>query len=88
VAGEMKKNLLEIRYISRKTVAIQNQFKETHVTLIEDEVDANRYTAKVRLKGSQNQQLRKHELWIIKNSIQEMQQSELTTATIESHLVN
>jgi hypothetical protein len=36
VAGEMKKNLLEIRYISRKTVAIQNQFKETHVTLIED----------------------------------------------------
>jgi hypothetical protein len=27
--------------LSRKTESIQNQFKETHVTLIEDEADAD-----------------------------------------------
>jgi hypothetical protein len=33
------------RYISRKTEAIQNQFKK-EVTLIEDEADLQRYTSK------------------------------------------
>jgi hypothetical protein len=32
------------KYISRKTEAIQNQFKDSHVTLIEDDADANRYS--------------------------------------------
>jgi uncharacterized protein YpuA (DUF1002 family) len=33
------------RYISRKTEAIQNQFKKENVTLIEDEADLQRYTS-------------------------------------------
>jgi hypothetical protein len=57
------------------------------VTLIEDEVDANRYTAKVRLKGSKKSTVRKHmNFGSLKNSIQEIA-TKLTTATIESHLV-
>jgi hypothetical protein len=46
VAGEpiSKKTSEEIkRYISRKTEAIQNQFKKENVTLIEDEADLQRY---------------------------------------------
>jgi hypothetical protein len=31
------------RYISRKTEAIQNQFKKENITLIEDEADLQRY---------------------------------------------
>jgi hypothetical protein len=49
VAGEpiSKENwLLKKRYISRKTEAIQNQFKKENVTLIEDEADLQRYTSK------------------------------------------
>ena len=34
------------KYISRKTEAIQNQFKELNITLIEDEKDVERYTSK------------------------------------------
>jgi uncharacterized protein YpbB len=77
-------------YISRKTVAIQNQFKETHVTLIEDEADANRYTAKSKIKKAPKKSTveETYELWIAKNSIQEIATiRKLTTATIESHLV-
>jgi hypothetical protein len=37
------------KYLSRKTESIQNQFKETHVT-IEDEADADRYTKKSKDK--------------------------------------
>jgi hypothetical protein len=41
------------RYISRKTEAIQNQFKKENVTLIEDEADLQRYTSKSEQESTQ-----------------------------------
>jgi hypothetical protein len=77
-------------YISRKTEAIQNQFKDTHVTLIEDEADANRYTKKNKDKKAPKKSTveETYELWTAKNSIQDIATiRKLTVATIESHMV-
>jgi hypothetical protein len=50
VAGETisKEKLTseEIKILVSKNRSIQNQFKETHVTLIEDEADADRHQEK------------------------------------------
>lgn len=79
------------KYISRKTEAIQNQFKKVNVTLIEDEIDLERYTSK---KSADKKAPKKstveetYELWLAKNSIQDIAAiRKLTTQTIESHLV-
>ena len=77
-------------YLSRKTNAIQSQFKETHVTLIEDEADANRYTSKKKTdkkepKKSTVQET--YDLWLQKNTIKEISAiRKLTQETILSHL--
>ena len=76
------------KYLARKTESIQNQFKETHVTLIEDEAD--RYTKKSKDKKAPKKSTveETYELWIAKNSIQDIATiRKLTTATIEGHLV-
>ncbi|MBC5840535.1 helix-turn-helix domain-containing protein [Flavobacterium sp. F-380] len=78
------------KYLARKTESIQNQFKETHVTLIEDEADADRYTKKSKDKKAPKKSTveETYELWIAKNSVQDIATiRKLTTATIEGHLV-
>ena len=77
------------KYISHKTEAIQNQFKEVHVTLIEDEADIERYTKKKRVtketKKSTVQET--YELWLEKNTIKEIAAiRKLTSQTIGTHI--
>lgn len=77
------------KYISHKTEAIQNQFKEVNVTLIEDEADAERYTKKKKpakeTKKSTVQET--YELWLEKNSIKEIAAiRKFTEETILGHL--
>ncbi|MDD2674834.1 MAG: AAA family ATPase [Flavobacterium sp.] len=77
-------------YISRKTEAIQNQFKELNITLIEDDRDVERYTAKksktVVPKKSTVQET--YELWVEKKSIEDIATIRvLTKQTIYSHFV-
>ncbi len=79
------------KYISRKTEAIQNQFKKVNITLIEDEADLERYTSKKKStqKAPKKSTVEEtYELWLAKNSIQDIANiRKLTTQTIESHLV-
>ncbi|HEY4617872.1 MAG TPA: helix-turn-helix domain-containing protein [Flavobacterium sp.] len=79
------------KYLTRKTEAIQNQFKKVHVTLIEDEKDLERYTAKKKTDSKAPKKSTveiTYELWLDKNSIQDIATiRKLTTQTIESHLV-
>jgi uncharacterized protein YpbB len=77
------------KYISHKTEAIQNQFKEVHVTLIEDEADIERYTKKKKvtkeLKKSTVEET--YELWLEKNTIKEIAAiRKLTSQTIGTHI--
>ncbi|MFV8357042.1 helix-turn-helix domain-containing protein [Flavobacterium sp. XS1P32] len=77
-------------YISRKTEAIQNQFKELNITLIDDEKDVERYTSKKSKtalpKKSTVQET--YELWVEKKSIDEIATIRvLTKQTIYSHFV-
>ncbi|MBC5861942.1 helix-turn-helix domain-containing protein [Flavobacterium turcicum] len=95
VAGETisKENLSssEIKsYISRKTEAIQKQFKELNVTLIDDEKDLERYTSKKGKttvpKKSTVQET--YELWVEKKSIEDIAAIRvLTKQTICGHFV-
>ncbi|MFV8365593.1 helix-turn-helix domain-containing protein [Flavobacterium sp. XS1P27] len=78
------------KYISRKTEAIQNQFKELNITLIEDEKDVERYTSKKSKtavpKKSTVQET--YELWVEKKSIADIATIRvLTKQTIYSHFV-
>ena len=77
------------KYISHKSEAIQNQFREVNVTLIEDEVDLERYTKKNKvakeLKKSTIQET--YELWLEKNTIKEIAAiRKLTSQTIGTHI--
>jgi uncharacterized protein YpbB len=79
------------KYVTRKTNAIQAQFKELNITLIDDEGDIERYTAKKKTdkKAPKKSTVEEtYELWLAKNSIQDIAMiRKLTTQTIESHLV-
>jgi uncharacterized protein YpbB len=78
-------------YISRKTEAIQNQFKKLNITLIDDDKDIERYTSKNKSdkkapKKSTVQET--YELWLEKNSVSEIAAiRKLTIQTIDGHLV-
>jgi uncharacterized protein YpbB len=80
----------EIKYYKiRKLDAIREEFKNLNVTLIEDEVDLERYAKKKKTdktpKKSTVQET--YELWLEKNSIKEIAAiRRLTTQTIASHL--
>jgi uncharacterized protein YpbB len=77
------------KYISHKTEAIQNQFKEVNVTLIEDEADIERYTKKKKEpKESKKSTIQEtYELWLEKDTIQEIAAiRKFTEETILSHL--
>jgi uncharacterized protein YpbB len=79
------------KYVARKTEAIQNQFKKVHVTLIEDEKDLQRYTAKKKPDSKAPKKSTvdiTYELWLDKNTVQDIATiRKLTAQTIESHLV-
>ncbi|MBG6186824.1 helix-turn-helix domain-containing protein [Flavobacterium sp. CAN_S2] len=77
-------------YISRKTEAIQNQFKELNITLIEDERDVERYTAKKSKTAAPKKSTvqETYELWVEKKSIEDIATIRvLTKQTIYSHFV-
>ena len=76
-------------YKIRKLETIREEFKNLNVTLIEDEVDLERYTKKKKTakepKKSTVQET--YELWLEKNSIKEIAAiRKLTTQTIGGHL--
>ena len=78
------------KYISRKTEAIQNQFKELNITLIDDDKDEQRYTAKkVKTAVTKKSTVQEtYELWVEKKSIAEIATIRvLTKQTIYSHFV-
>jgi len=78
------------KYISRKTEAIQNQFKELNITLIDDDKDVQRYTAKkVKTAVTKKSTVQEtYELWVEKKSIAEIATIRvLTKQTIYSHFV-
>ncbi|MEL1239874.1 helix-turn-helix domain-containing protein [Flavobacterium flavipallidum] len=78
------------KYLSRKKEAIQKEFKETHVNLLEDEVDLDRYSSKKKgTKEPKKSTIEEtFELWIAKNSIEDIANiRKLTVQTIEGHLV-
>ena len=77
------------KYISHKTEAIQNQFKQVNVTLIEDDADIERYTKKKKvtkeLKKSTVEET--YELWLEKNTIKEIAAiRKLSSQTIGTHI--
>jgi uncharacterized protein (DUF2132 family) len=77
------------KYISHKTEAIQNQFKEVNVTLIEDEEDVERYTKKKKApKAPKKSTIQEtYELWLEKNTIKEIAAiRKFTEETILGHL--
>ncbi len=76
-------------YKIRKLETIREEFKNVNVTLIEDEVDLERYTKKKKAdketKKSTVQET--YELWLEKNSIKEIARiRKLTTQTIGGHI--
>jgi uncharacterized protein YpbB len=80
----------EIKYYKiNKLKTIQEDFKSVNVTLIEDEVDLERYTSKKKTtkepKKSTVQET--YELWLEKNTIKEIAAiRKLTSQTIGSHI--
>lgn len=77
-------------YIIRKTEAIQNQFKELNITLIEDDRDVERYTAKKSKTAAPKKSTvqETYELWVEKKSIEDIASIRvLTKQTIYSHFV-
>ena len=95
VAGETiskeKLTSSEIKnYIIRKTEAIQNQFKELNITLIEDEKDLERYTSKKSKTAAPKKSTvqETYELWVEKKSIADIATIRvLTKQTIYGHFV-
>lgn len=77
-------------YKINKLESIQSQFKSTNITLIEDEEDLERYTAKKKTKTKDPKKstfLVTYELWQEKNSVKEIAEiRKLTTQTIYTHL--
>jgi uncharacterized protein YpbB len=76
-------------YRIRKIEAIREEFKNLNVTLIEDEVDLERYSKKKKSsKESKKSTLQEtYELWLEKNSIKEIAAiRKLTTQTISGHI--
>ncbi|NDP26273.1 MAG: AAA family ATPase [Flavobacterium sp.] len=94
VAGEtISKEKLssdEIKYYKiNKLKTIQDDFKAVNVTLIEDEVDLERYTKKEKEKKEPKKSTvqETYELWLEKNTIKEIAAiRKLTSQTIGTHI--
>ncbi len=79
----------EIRYYKiKKREQVAEEFKKVNVTLIEDEVDLERYSKKKKTKEPKKSTVQEtYELWIQRNSIKEIANiRKLTTQTISNHL--
>ena len=80
----------EIKYYKiRKLETIREEFKNVNVTLIEDEVDLERYTKKKKtdIEPKKSTVQETLELWQLKNSIKEIAAiRKLTPQTIGSHM--
>ena len=77
-------------YIIRKTEAIQNQFKELNITLIDDDKDVERYTSKKSKTATPKKTTvqETYELWVEKKSIKDIATIRvLTKQTIYGHFV-
>ena len=76
-------------YRSNKISEIQTKFKELNITIIEDDVDVNRYTKKKSYKTAvpkKSTAEETYELWLQSNSINEIAAiRKLTTQTIYGH---
>lgn len=75
-------------YKIRKLETIREEFKNLNITLIEDEVDLERYTKKKTVKTPKKSTVQEtYELWLEKNSIKEIAAiRKLTTQTIAGHI--
>ena len=80
----------EIKYYKiRKLESIREEFKNINVTLIEDEVDLERYTKKKKSNAAPKKTTvqETYELWFQRNSIKEIAAiRKLTTQTISTHI--
>jgi len=77
------------QYKNKKLQGLLEDFKKANITLIEDEKDLERYTSKKAAKKEPKKStiLETHELWLKKNSIQEIAViRKLTQETILGHL--
>ena len=77
-------------YIIRKTEAIQSQFKQLNITLIDDDKDIERYTSKKSKTAAPKKSTiqETYELWVEKKSITDIATIRvLTKQTIYSHFV-
>ncbi|TDD78179.1 helix-turn-helix domain-containing protein [Flavobacterium caseinilyticum] len=77
-------------YIIRKTEAIQSQFKQLNITLIDDDNDIERYTSKKSKTAAPKKSTiqETYELWVEKKSITDIATIRvLTKQTIYSHFV-
>jgi len=75
-------------YKTRRQDIVREKFLSTNVTLIEDEVDADRYTKKKKTKEPKKSTVQEtYELWLQKNTIAEIAHiRKLTKQTIGGHL--
>ena len=75
-------------YKTRRQDIVREKFLSTNVTLIEDEVDADRYTKKKKTKEPKKSTVQEtYELWLQKNTIAEIANiRKLTKQTIGGHL--
>ena len=80
----------EIKYYKiRKLESIREEFKNVNVTLIEDEVDLERYNKKKKANKEPKKTTvqETYELWFQRNSIKEIAAiRKLTTQTISTHI--
>ncbi len=76
-------------YRNKKITEIQTKFKELNITIVEDDVDVNRYTKKKSSKTAtpkKSTTQETHELWLQSNSINEIASiRKLTPQTIYGH---
>jgi uncharacterized protein YpbB len=76
-------------YKVRKLEAIQKQFKELNISLIEDDADIERYTKKTKTKKESKKSTVQltYELWLEKNTIKEIaSMRKLSAQTIGGHI--
>jgi len=74
-------------YKIKKLEAIQKQFKEVNISLIEDESDIERYTKKNKKEPKKSTVQVTYELWLEKNTIKEIANlRKLSAQTIGGHI--
>ena len=89
IISKEKLSSAEVRsYKIKKVATIQEEFKNVHITLIEDEADLDRYSIRKKTKEPKKSTVQEtFELWQQKKDIKEIASiRKLTTQTIYGHL--